>query len=77
MGDLGINVSDTVRTAESMGDKGAGSAEHPVFKNPTKDPRIFGVAQVGDLNALITIAPLAVETSKKEGKPVMLVVMAK
>lgn len=77
MGDLGINVNDSVKTAESMGDKGTNATEHPVFKNPTKDPRIVGVAQIGDLNALITIAPLAVETSRKEKKPVMLVVMAK
>lgn len=69
--DLGINVGESVRTSESTG------SGRPTFINPQNDPRIVGVALVHTVDALKSIAQLAYDESKKQGKPVVLTMLAK
>jgi len=68
---LSINVHDAVNTIDGFG------SPKNIFQNPKNDPRIAGVANVLDLEALKRIAPLAFDYSKETGKPVLLVVKAK
>jgi hypothetical protein len=74
MSDLSINVADSINTAESMG--GADFFQK-IFKNPKNDPKIAGMCQVADQKSLEQVCPWALEYSKQQGKPVIIVVSAK
>jgi hypothetical protein len=66
---LSINVGDSVKSGESMG-----KTPQNLFPNPKNDPNIAGVAGVQNLDQLQKIGPVALEESKRLGKPVILIV---
>ena len=69
--DLGVNVSDGIKV--TLNTKGLDS----IFKNPMNDPKVAGMLPVFSLDMLQKIAPLALQYSKEQGKPVVLIVHAK
>jgi len=67
---LSINVGDSVKSGEKMGQ----FSNQNVFPNPKNDPNIAGVAGIQNLDQLQKIGPVALEESKRLGKPVILIV---
>jgi len=71
MSDLSVNVNDTVKTSEVMGQQPPLEA---MFQNPKGDPNVAGLCKVKDIETLTHIAPLAFDFSKQKGKPVIIIV---
>jgi len=71
---LEINVGDNIQTSEVMGKD---DALQKIFQNPKNDPKIAGLCRVQDVETLQKLAPMALEYSKQQSKPVLIVVVAK